>query len=73
MKKGGEIVVANYKEHGFEIKARKMPRSCTVCPFWLVDIQTAETGGCFITGHEVQLDGRQDKGRMNDCPINLEE
>ena len=62
-------MIANYEEHGFEVSAEQIPHTCTACPFWLVDTQTAETGGCFITGQEVQLDGRQDEGRMDECPI----
>jgi len=60
---------ANYKEYGFEITARRLPEACTACPFWLVDMKTAETGMCEITGHEIEINGPQDERRMKDCPI----
>lgn len=62
-------MVANYKELGFRVTAERMPESCTECPFWLLDMNTLETGVCYITGTEIILDGQQDEKRMNDCPI----
>lgn len=62
-------MTANYEEHGFEVRAKKLPEACTSCPFWLVNPETLEEGECYITGHIIALDGPQDEGRMNDCPI----
>lgn len=62
-------MVANYEVYGFEVTAKIIPETCTVCPFWLADTETVETGMCFITGHETVLDGEKDTKRMDDCPI----
>lgn len=62
-------MLANFKEYGFTVTAKRMPESCTACPFWGIDVKTFETGGCIITGAEIILDGRQDERRMSDCPI----
>ena len=66
-------MTANYEEHGFEVRAKKLPEACTSCPFWLVNPKTFEEGECYITGHIIAIDGPQDEGRMNDCPIELKE
>lgn len=66
-------MLANYEHYRFAIGAKTMPESCAVCPFWEVNANTFENGGCIITGHEILLDGKQDKERMRDCPIILEE
>lgn len=60
-------MVVNYK--GFRVTAERMPGSCTECSFWLLDMNTLETGVCYITGTEIILDGLQDEKRMDDCPI----
>lgn len=60
-------MIVNYEECGFKIKAKKTPRSCIACPFWCMDSR-AETGMCFVTGHEV-VHEKLGEGRMNDCPI----
>lgn len=59
----------NYKMHGFHVTADVMPESCTICPFWLVDMITLKSGECFITGTVITADGQQDEKRMDDCPV----
>ena len=65
-------MVANYKEHGFSVTAKRMPEVCTACPFWTVYMRDPEIGACYITGREIVADGPQDEGRMDDCPIKPE-
>lgn len=63
-------MLVNFKEYGFTVAAKRMPESCTACPFWGIDMRTLETGGCLITGTQIMLgDGQQDERRMDDCPI----
>lgn len=62
-------MIANYDYYGFKITAEILPEACTACPFWAVFTDALETGICIITGHEIEIDGQQDNGRMNDCPI----
>lgn len=62
-------MVANYESHGFRVMADTLPKTCTACPFWLVETETFESGMCFITGQSILANGPHDKKRMDDCPI----
>lgn len=62
-------MVEKYREYGFRVTAKIIPKTCTACPFWLVDFEETETGACFLTGYEKELDGLEDRKRMDDCPI----
>ena len=66
-------MIVNYEEYGFKVTAKVLPETCTACAFWLVCTDTLETGICFISGHEIAIDGQQDIKRMDDCPIIVDE
>ena len=61
-------MIINYKEHGFEIRARILPEACTECPFYLYSV-SCDDAACFLTGSGIPTDGPQDEGRAPDCPI----
>lgn len=61
-------MIANYKAHGFEIRARILPEACTACPFYLYSV-SCDDAVCFLTGSGIPTDGPQDEGRAPDCPI----
>lgn len=61
-------MVANYEAYGFMVSARKVPETCTECPFWTFSSETLE-GMCYITGHIIATDEVQDEKRMDDCQI----
>ena len=65
-------MLTNFEEHGFRVTARKLPESCTACPFWCVDLKNLEDGMCYLTGHMIKIDGPQDTQRMDDCIIEQE-
>lgn len=63
-------MIANFEELGFVVAAECTPDTCTICPFWLTDMEKLEDGMCFLTGHKIPLlDGEGDEKVMDDCPI----
>lgn len=52
-----------------DIIERKIPRTCTECEYWGVDLKTLEDGICILSGTVIKTDGKQDEKRMNNCPI----
>ena len=62
-------MIANYEAYGFMVSASILPKSCTVCPFWGMSLETPEEGICYITGHIILTDGPHDEKKMDDCPI----
>lgn len=64
-------MVANFDAHSCQVYANSTLDRCTICPFWVLDMQTLETGICYITGTEIPLDEKPDKERMQNCPLKI--
>ena len=57
--------------NGYEVIANVLPKTCTECDFWALEMRDLEYGFCCITGTMIKADGTQDEKRMDNCPMRL--